>query len=80
MTLPAFTAERWRLQHGVRRRRSISAADAGAQVAAAAAAVDRWDRQTDKRTPDCYTVTAPHNVAYDAGSINNTVVRQQTLP
>jgi len=55
MTLPAFAVERWRLQHGARSYRSISAADAGApqqmrsaaNPPAAVAAADQWDRQTD---------------------------------
>ena len=59
MTLPAFVDKRQRLQHGALSYQSISAAYAGAQHSAAnapavVAAVDRWDRRTDGRTPDRY--------------------------
>jgi len=53
MTLPAFAAERRRLQHGDGRHQSIAL---GALLQAPAliskpvvAAVDRWDRRTDGR-------------------------------
>jgi len=55
MTLPAFAAERRRLQHGDGRHQSIAL---GALLQAPAlsskpvvAAVDRWDRRTDGRSP-----------------------------
>ena len=56
MTLPAFAAERRCLHHGACRYRSLSAADA-ANPSAAAAAVDRWDGQTDGRTDGRLAVT-----------------------
>jgi len=49
MTRPSFAAERGRLQEI-----STDIAGAGANQPHAAAAVDRWDRQTDGRTPDRY--------------------------
>ena len=36
---------------------------------AAAAAVDRWDRQTDRRTPERYIDPAPHTMR--EGSVNS---------
>ena len=54
MTLPAFAAERGRLQHGARSHRLISAADAGAQQQTRRPqlllSVDGTDRRTDRRT------------------------------
>jgi len=49
VTLPVFAAGRRRLLHGARSCRSIFLA-AGRSAANAVAAVDRWDRQTDRRT------------------------------
>ena len=66
MTLPAFAAERRRLQHGAR---SAPAAidwyllpargSAANPASAAVAAVGRWDRRTDGRTPNRYIDLAP---------------------
>jgi len=51
MTLAAFAAEHWRLQHGARSYRSISAADAGAQHQTRRSplllSIDGTDRRTD---------------------------------
>jgi len=59
MTLPAFAAERRRMQHGARSYQSIAAANPPADVAA----VDRWDRETDDRqTPVRYIDPAPHTM------------------
>jgi len=53
MTLPAFAAERWRLQHGARSYRSTAAADAGAQQQTRRPplllSIDGTDRRTDAR-------------------------------
>jgi len=71
MTLPAFAAERrrlwrYRLIACTRRRRSA------ANQPHAAAAVDRWNRQTDGRTFDRYVDPAPYH-RY-AGSVSNSTV------
>ena len=67
MTLPAFTAESRRVQHGARSahaaidRYSLPARRSAANPPAAVAAVDRWDRQICRmygRTSDRYTDTA----------------------
>jgi len=58
MTLPAFSAERRRLQHGDRGalpaidQYLLPAVRLATNPLAAVAAVDRWDRQTDERTAD----------------------------
>jgi len=55
MTLPAFAAERWPLQHGARSasaaidRYLLPARRSAANPPAAVAAVDRWDRERDGR-------------------------------
>ena len=54
MTLPAFAAERRHLQHVARSYRSISPARRAFSDRPAVAAVDRWDRRTDGRTPNRY--------------------------
>jgi len=63
MTLPAFAAERWRLQHGARSHRLISAADSGAQQQThrppLLLSIDGTDRRTDRRTPDRYIDLVP---------------------
>jgi len=66
MTLPAFAAERRRLQHGARSalaaidRHVLSTERSAANSPAAVAAVDRRDRRTDGRTPDRYADPAVH--------------------
>jgi len=56
MTLPAFAAERRRLQHGARSY-LLPAGRWATNPPASVAAVDRWDRQTDGRTDGHPTVT-----------------------
>jgi len=67
MTLPAFAAERRRLQHGARSY-FLPAGRWATNPPASVAAVDRWDRRTDGRTPDRYKDPAEHT-----GSVNNNV-------
>jgi len=59
MTLPAAAAERRRLQHGAVR--APAAIDRYIMLAANLPA-ERWDRQTDGRTPDRYIELAPHTM------------------
>ena len=75
MTLPAFTAERRRLQHGARSERSTSAASAGAQLQThrppLLLSIDGTDGLTDARS-----LHRPCT-AYYANNVknNNTLIR-----
>ena len=64
MTLPAFAAERRRLQHGAQQ----PLIDICCKRRRLVAAVDRWDRQTDAQS------FHRHCSAYSAIGINNSVV------
>ena len=67
VTLPAFAAERRAAAPLLLGDRYVlPAKHSAANPPHAAAAVERWDRQTDGRTPDCYR----HCSAYYAGSVN----------
>jgi len=57
ITLPAFAAERRRLQHGTRSWRSISPANRARRSKPAVAVVGRWDKQTDRQTDERPAVT-----------------------
>ena len=71
--MPAFAAERWRLQHCAHGapiaidRYLLRAGRSLANPPHAAAAVERWDRQTDRRPDGHSTVT------YYAGVVKSTV-------
>jgi len=64
MKLPAFAAERRRPQHGACSCRSVCLLTGrlATNPPGAVAAVDRWDRQTDGRTPDRHIDPAPHTM------------------
>jgi len=92
VTLPAFAAER-RAAAGLLLRASaccttiaarlqlhidlLHAGRSAANPPHAAAAVDRWDRQIDRRTLDRYTDPAPHTMRTAASIIR---IRKTILP
>ena len=81
ITLPAFAAERRRPQLGARSAPAAAAIDryilltwrSAASPPAAVAAVNRWDRHTDGRTPDRYIDPAPQKYRLISTYIRDTV-------